>query len=413
MEENKAQILKVVDADGNETGDFYVIVDTGGVKFVFKPTQSYEETLEIYKDVIEVEEIDSTELDFEKRFIDDDLMVYWGDIDQYTDTTEDVINSIKTASANESWWKNENFRNAYVDIWENNYDDIADVFDSEQFLIDLRNSNAIGAAFGEDGVTKATWNRSIDERLNPQQFILDDTFAKTMVLETAISALGPDGADIINDNKDLKRTLDLLAFKYNSGHFGKVGSDDAKAHLSLQITALIDPSSRLENGGYLELEPDVANSIDGIEIPTTTRKESEIQEILDQWVPKNQHSTFNVADEAPKLRRNPLYKTEFVEKAKDAKFAQYPMYDRNVDWTTVLNRGVALVENAWGTTPKDGDPILHEVLTLNDTNKANAYLKAEGLKIGNEKVSNDYAKAVAQAYGDDIIRTPGYVEGRP
>ena len=32
---------------------------------------------------------------------------------------------------------------------------------------------------------------------------MDDTFAKTMVLETAISALGPDGADIINDNKDL------------------------------------------------------------------------------------------------------------------------------------------------------------------------------------------------------------------
>lgn len=411
MEENKAQILKVVDADGNETGDFYVIVDTGGVKFVFKPTQSYEETLEIYKDVIEVEETDSTEVDFEKRFIDDDLMVYWGDIDQYTDTTEDVINSIKTASANESWWKNENFRNAYVDIWENNYDD--GVFDSDQFLADLRNSSAIAAAFGEEGITKATWNRSIDERLNPDQFILDDTFAKTMVYETAIAGLGPDGADIVNDNKDLKRTLDLLAFKYNSGHFGEVGSDNAKAHLSVQITALIDPSSRKENGGYYELESDVANSIDGIEIPTTTRKQSEIQEILDQWVPKNQHSTFNVADEAAKLRRNPLYKTEFVEKAKDAKFAQYPMYDRNVDWTTVLNRGIALVENAWGTTPKDGDPILHEVLTLNDTNKANAYLKAEGLKIGNEKVSNDYAKAVAQAYGDDIIRTPGYVEGRP
>ena len=134
MEENKAQILKVVDADGNETGDFYVIVDTGGVKFVFKPTQTYEETLEIYKDVIEVEETDSTELDFEKRFIDDDLMVYWGDIDQYTDTTEDVINSIKTASANESWWKNENFRNAYVDIWENNYDDVTDVFNSDQLF---------------------------------------------------------------------------------------------------------------------------------------------------------------------------------------------------------------------------------------------------------------------------------------
>tara|TARA_R100000278_G_scaffold23651_1_gene22043 strand:- start:392 stop:1633 length:1242 start_codon:yes stop_codon:yes gene_type:complete len=413
MEENKAQILKVVDADGNETGDFYVIVDTGGVKFVFKPTQTYEETLEIYKDVIEVEETDSTELDFEKRFIDDDLMVYWGDIDQYTDTTEDVINSIKTASANESWWKNENFRNAYVDIWENNYDDVTDVFNSDQFLADLRNSSAIGAAFGEDGITKATWNRSIDERLNPEQFILDDDFAKTMVYETAIAGLGPDGADIVNDNKDLKRTLDLLAFKYNNGHFGEVGSDNAKAHLSVQITALIDPSSRLENGGYYELESDVANSIDGIEIPTTTRKESEIQEILDQWVPENQHSTFNVADEAAKLRRNPLYKTEFVEKAKDAKFAQYPMYDRNVDWTTVLNRGIALIENAWGTTPKDGDPILHEVLTLNDTNKANAYLKAEGLKIGNEKVSNDYAKAVAQAYGDDIIRTPGYVEGRP
>ena len=66
MEENVPQIIKIVDTDGNETGDFYVVVDTGGVKFVFKPTQSYEETLEIYKDVIEVTEEDSTEVDFEK-----------------------------------------------------------------------------------------------------------------------------------------------------------------------------------------------------------------------------------------------------------------------------------------------------------------------------------------------------------
>tara|TARA_R100001463_G_scaffold49132_3_gene98766 strand:+ start:23139 stop:24380 length:1242 start_codon:yes stop_codon:yes gene_type:complete len=410
IEENKAQILKVVDSDGNETGDFYVVIDTGGVKFVFKPTQSYEETLEIYKDVIEVEETDSTEIDFEKRFIDDDLMVYWGEIDQYTDTTEDVINSIKTASANEIWWKNESFRNAYVDIWENSHED--GVFDSDKFLADLRASNTIAAAFGEEGVTKETFNRSIDERLDPDQFILDDTFAKTMVYETAIAGLGPDGADIVNDNADLKRTLDLLAFKYNSGHFGKVGGDEAKAHLSVQITALIDPSSRLENGGYYELESDVANSINGIEIPTTTKKESEVEEILNQWVPSSQHGSFDIASEAAKLRRNPLYKTELIEKAKNAKFAQYSMYDKDIDWNTIKAQGVNLISNAWGVTPKDDDPILHEVLTLNDTNKANAYLRAEGLKVGNEKVKNDYAKAVAQAYGDDIIRTPGFTEGR-
>ena len=60
MEENKPQIIKIVDENGEWTNDFYVVVDTGGVKFVFEPTQSYEETLEIYKDVIEIEETDST-----------------------------------------------------------------------------------------------------------------------------------------------------------------------------------------------------------------------------------------------------------------------------------------------------------------------------------------------------------------
>jgi len=88
------------------------------------------------------------------------------------------------------------------------------------------------------------------------------------------------------------------------------------------------------------------------------------------------------------------------------------MYDKDIDWNTIKAQGVNLISNAWGVTPKDDDPILHEVLTLNDTNKANAYLRAEGLKVGNEKVQNDYAKAVAQAYGDDIIRTPGFTEGR-
>ena len=412
MEENIPQIIKVIDADGNETGDFYVIIDTGGVKFVFKPTQSYEETLEIYKDVIEIEETSSTEIDFEKRFIDDDLMVYWGDIDQYTDTTEDIVNSIKTASANETWWKNENFRNAYVDIWENNYDDITGDFNSEQFLYDLRNSSAIGAAFGEDGITKASWNRSIDERLNPEQFLLDRDFAQTMVYETAIAALGPDGADIVNNNPNLKAALDLLAFKYNNGHFGNVGDDQAKALLSVQITALTDPSSRKENGGYYTLEDDVSNAIDGVDIPTTTKKESEVEEILNTWVPSSQHGAFDIAEEAAKLRRNPLYKTELIEKAKNARYSQYSMYDRDVEWSTIKATGVNLINNAWGYVPKDDDPILHEVLLLNDTNKANEYLRAEGLKVGNEKVMNDYAKAVSGAYGDNIIRTPGFTEGR-
>ena len=410
MEENVPQIIKIVDTDGNETGDFYVVVDTGGVKFVFKPTQSYEETLEIYKDVIEVTEADSTEVDFEKRFIDDDLLVYWGDIDQYTDTVQDVVNSIKTATANESWWQNENFRNAYVDIWENNYED--GVFNSDRFLADLRNSSAIAAAFGEDGTTKETWNRSIDERLDPEQFILDNTFAQTMVYETAIAALGPNGADIVNSNENVKKTLDLLAYKYNNGHFGQVGSEDAKALLSLQITALTDPSSRKENGGYYTLMDDVAASIDGVDIPVTTKKESEIQEILDEWVPEHLHGNFNLADEAAKLRKNPLYKTEFKEKAKNARFAEYSMYDKDIDWKTIEARGVALVESAWGIVPQSDNAILKEVIKMNDSNKANEYLRTEGLKVGNEKVKNDYAKAVAQAYGDNIIRTPGFTEGR-
>ena len=250
MEENKPQIIKIVDENGEWTNDFYVVVDTGGVKFVFEPTQSYEETLEIYKDVIEIEETDSTELDFERRFIDDDLYVYWGELDQYTDTTQDVINNIKTASANETWWQNEEFRDAYVDIWENNYDSVKDEFDSDGFLTDLRNSSAIGAAFGEDGVTKETWNRSVDERLDPEQYGLDSELATSVVMATAINALGSTGAQIINESPNLKNALNLLAYKLNAGHFGVVGSDSAKSALAIQIEALVDPSSRAENGGY-------------------------------------------------------------------------------------------------------------------------------------------------------------------
>jgi len=142
------------------------------------------------------------------------------------------------------------------------------------------------------------------------------------------------------------------------------------------------------------------------------KKENEIQEILDEWVPEHLHGNFNLADEAAKLRKNPLYKTEFKEKAKNARFAEYSMYDKDIDWKTIKARGVSLVESAWGIVPESDNPVLREVIKMNDTNKANEYLRTEGLRVGNEKVKNDYAKAVAQAYGDNIVRSAGFTEGR-
>ena len=167
-----------------------------------------------------------------------------------------------------------------------------------------------------------------------------------------------------------------------------------------------------QGAGYLMLKRFCQSSIDGVDIPVTTKKESEIQEILDEWVPEHLHGNFNLADEAAKLRKNPLYKTEFKEKAKNARFAEYSMYDKDIDWKTIEARGVALVESSWGIVPKSDNPILKEVIKMNDTNKANEYLRTEGLKVGNEKVKNDYAKAVAQAYGDNIVRSAGFTEGR-
>ena len=412
MEENKPQIIKIVDENGEWTNDFYVVVDTGGVKFVFEPTQSYEETLEIYKDVIEIEETDSTELDFERRFIDDDLYVYWGEIDQYTDTTQDVINSIKTASANETWWQNEEFRNAYVDIWENNYDSVKDEFDSDGFLTDLRNSSAIGAAFGEDGVTKETWNRSVDERLDPEQYGLDSELATSVVMATAINALGSTGAQIINESPNLKNALNLLAYKLNAGHFGVVGSDSAKSALAIQIEALVDPSSRAENGGYYTLNDELAKAIDGMDIPTTDKKQSEVQDILDKYAPAHLHDLFDVGDLAAKVRRNPLYIKEVEDMAKNARFSEYGMYDKDIEWAVIEGKAISLIENAWGITPQSGDSVLIDVIKMNDTNKANKYLRTKGLEIGNPKVTKDYKTAVGQAYGDDIVRVQGSLEGR-
>ena len=78
----------------------------------------------------------------------------------------------------------------------------------------------------------------------------------------------------------------------------------------------------------------------------------------------------------------------------------------------IEGKAISLIENAWGITPQSGDSVLIDVIKMNDTNKANKYLRTKGLEIGNEKVTKDYKTAVGQAYGDDIVRVQGSLEGR-
>ena len=105
-----------------------------------------------------------------------------------------------------------------------------------------------------------------------------------------------------------------------------------------------------------------------MDIPTTDKKQSEVQDILDKYAPAHLHDLFDVGDLAAKVRRNPLYIKEVEDMAKNARFSDYGMYDKDIEWAVIEGKAISLIENAWGITPQSGDSVLIDVIKMNDTN---------------------------------------------
>jgi len=393
-----------------DTNEYYIRVDKGGVSFFFKPNEQNINTL--LKDLggedpAQMKKAIETisEENFESSFIDDDFLVYMGDYDTVTEDFTTILNNLSEISATETWWGNAEFRKIYEKEYMLNVSKNDGVFDSDEFFASLKTNADIDDALGP-GVKRSQFNRAVDYRLDGSAYEESLEVKIGTVLSSAAKAgLNP---DTLKNNPQLDNALRLIAKNFNDGVYGDPGLQGTMTKVVQQINALIDPQGA---GQFYTLDSDIKATSEGMQSLNILTKQDEVKELLSNWVPETMWGTFNIGQEAAKLRANPEYETELIEKMKDARFAEYSMYDRETNWATILANKKQSVKNIWGIEIGYDSPILNEVIKLNDSAKEGEYLRSKGLELGIDKVVNDMTLGQMQAYGEGVVSSAGYTEG--
>ncbi|MBO71786.1 MAG: hypothetical protein CL508_05660 [Actinobacteria bacterium] len=195
------------------------------------------------------------------------------------------------------------------------------------------------------------------------------------------------------------------ALEYAANEWAWGRWDAAKARR--QVLKAVDPG---EEG---DLDAGFMSFLDGTEVTETTLKESEVQEDLDTYLPSDLHSTYNVKEIAQKYRNDPSYRMSFIEGLKEDRYAQYPMYDKNLAWNRIVAGKKSMASQVWGidiSNIKDNDAGVIQLLMDNDPSTAMQTLRQIGLDRGYAKTMGDFANALASSYGTGVVRSAGFRE---
>ena len=102
---------------------------------------------------------------------------------------------------------------------------------------------------------------------------------------------------------------------------------------------------------------------------------------------------------------------ELIDIFQEKRYANYSMYDKEIPWENIVSNKLQAVKNVWGIDVEWDNPILDELIRMNDTTKENQYLREQGLKTGISKVIDDLALSEVGAYGEGIVQGQAFTEG--
>ena len=172
-----------------------------------------------------------------------------------------------------------------------------------------------------------------------------------------------------------------------------------------QINAVLDDYSPYK------IDTGLLSVLDGKSVTQVTTNEDKVQELLNKYLPKSQHGTINISEEAGKLRNIGNYEQQFIKDLKEKRFATYQMYDIDIPWQNILLAKKQAIKNIWGIEVDDSDEALDYIIRQNDTATENGYLRQEGLNRDIPKVVNELNQAMMSQFGTGIIQATQYVEG--
>ena len=254
-------------------------------------------------------------------------------------------------------------------------------------ITNFKKTDKYGSILDRLNVTQAQIDSERAEFTDPEQFDKDLITYTDLYNRTAVAQYG---------SEIPKTALNYLADQTRRGYF-------TQEEAITQIQGVFDPAAGIT------MDIGLINALEGQSIKTTTAKETEVQNLLDMYIPKHLQGEFIVSEEAGKMRNNSLYKDIFINKLKDTRFQFYGQYDRDIAWQTIVNAKKENASTVMGVNLKDDDPLLDQLITTNDYAKETELMRQVGLDRGYQKVKNDLTNAMMSTFGNGVITSRSYV----
>ena len=333
---------------------------------------------------------DISQEDFNKGFLDSDVLVSVPvgalDLPEGADAVEIAQNFAESVKRNRKRITSRLLSNdEYVSLLTAEL--IGTGGDMKAAIANVEETDAYGDILSSLGVTQNQITSERMEYTDPVQYQKNYNSYYNLFTKTAAKSYGSELPESV---------IDYLATQTNKGYF-------SQAEALEQMNGIFDPSANivLDNG--------VLNALEGISVATTKVGESDVQDLLDQYLPEHLHATYNVSEEAGKIRNNAGARESLINKLKKTRFQFYDMYDEDISWQQIVASKQQMAKSILGQDLKSNDPLLDEIIKMNDSGKELERLRNYGLKTGNQKVKNDLAGAMMDTFGKGIVASRSYV----
>ena len=333
---------------------------------------------------------DISQEDFNKGFLDSDILISVPvgalDLPEGADALEIAQNFAESVKRNRKRITSRLLSNdEYVSLLTAEL--IATGGDMKSAIANIEETDAYGDILSSLGVTQNQITSERMEYTDPVQYQKNYNSYYNLFTKTAAKSYGSELPESV---------IDYLATQTNKGYF-------SQAEALEQMNGIFDPSANivLDNG--------VLNALEGISVATTKVGETDVQDLLDQYLPDHLHATYNVSEEAGKIRNNAGARESLINKLKKTRFQFYDMYDEDISWQQIIASKQQMAKSVLGQDLKSNDPLLDEIIKMNDSGQELERLRNYGLKTGNQKVKNDLAGAMMDTFGKGIVPSRSYV----
>ena len=185
--------------------------------------------------------------------------------------------------------------------------------------------------------------------------------------------------------------INLIADNWTQGKWTEV-------YALQQIRLLADPYAEGE------LDPELRGMTEGLD--RTREREDEVRQMIQRWLGPAYAANWtdqHIAEWAGRLRNDPDAKQELEDVLRKHRMALFPEYDNpNLTYEDIAAPWRGVVQQIWGQTADETDPLFMRIVRTNDLATAEQILRTEGLRRGIGTVVNDVMAAAASVFGGAV-----------